>query len=107
MTEILIARYVDGKQDHSVEWQPVLIHGSTMEMDRRRTGHVRWLVDDTDLLENRSETGYTMKDASILPNMNSAFITNIINREVQAQAANQYREPIRDTVYTRYGVVLR
>lgn len=102
---ILIARYVDGKQDHSVEVQPVLIHvehnGNGQTIDRT----VRWLVDDTDLLENRSETGYTMKDASILPNMNSAFITNIINREVQAQAANQYREKIQDTVYTRYGVV--
>ena len=77
---ILIARYVDGKQDHSVEVQPVLIHvehnGNGQTIDRT----VRWLVDDTDLLENRSETGYTMKDASILPNMNSAFITNIINR---------------------------
>ena len=102
---ILIARYVDGKQDHSVEVQPVLIHvehnGNGQTIDRT----VRWLVDDTDLLENRSETGYTMKDASVLPNMNSAFITNIINREVQAQAANQYREKIQDTVYTRYGVV--
>ena len=102
---ILIARYVDGKQDHSVEVQPVLIHvehnGNGQTIDRT----VRWLVDDTDLLENRSETGYTMKDASILPNMNSAFIANIINREVQAQAANQYREKIQDTVYTRYGVV--
>ncbi len=91
----MIARYVDGKQDHSVEVQPVLIHvehnGNGQTIDRT----VRWLVDDTDLLENRSETGYTMKDASILPNMNSAFITNIINREVQAQAANQYREKIR------------
>lgn len=102
---VLIARYVDGVQDHSVEVQPVLIHvehnGNGQTVDRT----VRWLVDDTDLLENRSETGYTMKDASVMPNMNSAFITNIINREVQAQAANQYREKIRDTVYTRYGVV--
>ena len=75
------ARYVDGKQDHSVEVQPVLIHvehnGNGQTIDRT----VRWLVDDTDLLENRSETGYTMKDASVLPNMNSAFIVNIINRK--------------------------
>ena len=46
-----------------------------------------------------------MKDGLVMPNMNSAFITNIVNREVKAQAQNQYREPIRDTVYTRYGVV--
>ncbi len=102
---ILIARYVDGKQDHSVEVQPVLIHaehnGNGQTVDRT----VRWLVDDTDLLENRSESGYTIKDALIMPNMNSAFITDIVNREVSAQKANQYREKIQDTVYTRYGVV--
>lgn len=102
---ILIARYVDGKQDHSVEVQPVRIHaehnGNGQTIDRT----VRWMVDDTDLLDNRSETGYTMKDAVVMPNMNSAFITNIVNREVKAQADNQYREKIRDTVYTRYGVV--
>ena len=102
---ILIARYVDGKQDHSVEVQPVYIHvehnGNGQTIDRT----VRWTVDDTDLLENRSETGYTRKDAAVLPNMNSAFITDIINQEVKAQAENEYREKIRDTVYTRYGVV--
>lgn len=102
---VLIARYVDGIQDHSVEVQPVLVHaehnGNGQTVDRT----VRWLIDDADLLENRSDAGYTMKDARIMPNMNSAFITNIVNREVKAQAQNQYREKIRDTVYTRYGVV--
>lgn len=102
---VLIARYVDGKQDHSVEVQPVLIHaehnGNGQTVDRT----VRWLVDDTDLLENRSESGYTTKDARVMPNMDSAFITDIVNREVKAQAENQYREKIQDTVYTRYGVV--
>lgn len=102
---ILIARYVDGKQDHSVEVQPVLIHAEHNGNGQTADRTVRWLVDDTDLLENRSEAGYTMKDGLVMPNMNSAFITNIVNREVKAQAQNQYREPIRDTVYTRYGVV--
>ena len=102
---ILIARYVDGKQDHSVEVQPVLIHSEHNGNGQTADRTVRWLVDDTDLLENRSEAGYTMKDGLVMPNMNSAFITNIVNREVKAQAQNQYREPIRDTVYTRYGVV--
>lgn len=102
---ILIARYVDGKQDHSVEVQPVLIHAEHNGNGQTADRTVRWLVDDTDLLENRSEVGYTMKDGLVMPNMNSAFITNIVNREVKAQAQNQYREPIRDTVYTRYGVV--
>lgn len=102
---VLIARYVDGKQDHSVEVQPVLIHaehnGNGQTVDRR----VRWLIDDTDLLENRSESGYTTTDARIMPKMDSAFITDIVDREVKAQAENQYREKIQDTVYTRYGVV--
>ena len=102
---ILIARYVDGKQDHSVEVQPILIHAEHNGNGQTADRTVRWLVDDTDLLENRSEAGYTMKDGLVMPNMNSAFITNIVNREVKAQAQNQYREPIRDTVYTRYGVV--
>lgn len=102
---ILIARYVDGKQDHSVEVQPVLVHAEHNGNGQTADRTVRWMIDDTDLLENRSETGYTMKDALVMPNMNSAFITNIVNREVKAQAQNQYREKIRDTVYTRYGVV--
>ncbi len=102
---ILIARYVDGELDHSVEVQPVLIHvehnGNGQTIDRT----VRWTLDDTDLLENRSEAGYTLKDALVMPNMNSSFIQETVNREVQAQAKNAYREKIRDTVYTRYGVV--
>ena len=102
---ILIARYVDGKQDHSVEVQPVLVHAEHNGNGQTADRTVCWLIDDTDLLENRSEVGYTMKDALVMPNMNSAFITNIVNREVKAQAQNQYREKIRDTVYTRYGVV--
>jgi hypothetical protein len=57
---ILIARYVDGELDHSVEVQPVLIHvehnGNGQTIDRT----VRWTLDDTDLLENRSEAGYTL-----------------------------------------------
>ncbi len=102
---ILIARYIDGEQDQSVEIQPLRIHaehnGSGQTADRT----VRWLVDDMDLLVNRSEPGYTESDGFILPNLNSEFIQGIVNRELQTQADGQYREPIRNTIYTRYGVM--
>ena len=102
---ILIARYIDGEQDRTVEVQPVAVHaehnGAGQTVDRT----VRWSVDDLNLLLNRSETGYTQKDAAILPNLESSFIQDIISREVQAQAANQYREKISNTIYTKYAVV--
>lgn len=102
---ILIARYIDGVQDQSVEVQPVAVHaelnGNGQTVDRT----VRWSVDDVNLVENRSESGYTTKDARILPNLNSSFIQDILNREVQAQADNQYREKIGDTIYTKYAVL--
>lgn len=102
---ILIARYIDGEQDRTVEVQPITIHaehnGAGHTVDRT----VRWIVDDLNLLINRSENGYTEKDAAVLPNLQSSFIQNIISREVEAQADNQYREKINNTVYTKYAVV--
>ena len=102
---ILIARYIDGEQDRTVEVQPVTVHaehnGAGQTVDRT----VRWSVDDQNLLINRSENGYTLRDAAVLPNLDSSFIQDIIAREVEAQAANQYREKIGNTVYTKYAVV--
>lgn len=102
---ILIARYIENEPDQSVEVQPVLIHaehnGTGQTADRR----VLWSVDDPDLLMNQSDTGYTLKDGRILPNLKSSFIQGIIRQETRAQADNQYREPIRGTVHTRYAVV--
>jgi len=101
----LIARYINGEQDTSVEVQPVTVHvehnGAGGTVDRT----VQWSVDDKNLIINQSERGYTDTDARILPNMDSDFIQEIINREVQAQADNQYREKINNTVYTRDAVV--
>ena len=102
---ILIARYIDGARDESVDVQPVAVH-----VEHNGAGHtadrtVRWSVDDDNLLENCSEGGYTLQDGMILPNLNSMFIQDIINREVQAQADNQYREKINNTIYTRYAVL--
>ncbi|MDD3252936.1 MAG: hypothetical protein PHV18_10270 [Lachnospiraceae bacterium] len=102
---ILIARYIDGVLDQSVEVQPVAIHATLNGMGQTVDQSVKWSVDDAELLENRSETGYTLKDAAILPNLNSSFIQNIINREVKAQADHQYREKINDTIYTQYAVL--
>ncbi len=102
---ILIARYIDRVQDQSVEVQPVAIHMEHNGMGETIDRTVRWSVDDTDLLFNRSEAGYTEKDGLVLPNINSRFVQEILQRELKAQAENQYREPIRDTIYTRYAVV--
>lgn len=102
---ILIARYIEESRDRTLEAQPVLIHAEHNGTGQTADRTVRWSVDDDNLLENHCESGYTMMDAAVLPNLNSAFIQGIINREVQAQAENRYREKINDTIYTRYAVV--
>lgn len=101
----LIARYLNGQPDQSVEVQPVNIHaesnGAGQTVDRR----VKWSVDDTDLLENLSQSSYTMADAVILPEIESGFVRDILEREVKAQADGGYGEKINNTIYKRYGVV--
>lgn len=102
---ILIARYINGALDQTVDIQPISIHavcnGSGNSADRR----VKWSVDDTELLFNASENGYTWKDAKIMPNVNASSIQTILNREIQAQAENQYREKIDNRIYTQVAVV--
>lgn len=102
---ILIARYLNGSPDGGVEVQPVLIHAEHNGMGETADRTVRWSVDDTDLLSHQSETGYTTKDAAVMPNLSSSFITGILNREVQAQADNQYQEKIQNTIYSKDAVV--
>ncbi len=102
---ILIARYIDGEQDRTVEVQPVAVHAEHNGAGQTADRTVRWSVDDLNLLINHSENGYTLRDAAILPNLESSFIQDIITREVEAQAANQYREKISSTVYEKYAVV--
>ncbi len=101
----LIARYIDTAQDTSVQVQPVAIHGEHNEAGWTADRTMRWSVDDTNLLVNLSDAGYTVKDAVIMPNLDSAFIQGIINREVQAQADGQYQEKINNTIYTQNAVV--
>ncbi|MGN0158572.1 MAG: hypothetical protein ACI39W_05460 [Brotaphodocola sp.] len=102
---VLIARYIDGALDQTVEVQPISIHaicnGSGDVADRT----VIWSVDDGNLLDNHSDVGYTLKDAKIMPNVNSSFVQTILNREIEAQADNQYREKISNTVYSQAAVV--
>lgn len=102
---ILIARYINEALDTSVQVQPVTIHvehnGAGATVDRT----VKWSVDDKNMIINQSEQGYTRTDAHILPNLDSDFIQKIISQEVKAQAENQYREKISNTIYTRDAVV--
>lgn len=101
----LIARYINGKADESVQITPVTIHAEHNGEGSSHDQTVKWSVDDTDLLENQSEDGWTQSDARIIPNMNSQFINDIINSEVQKQADNGYRTPISNTIYEDYAVV--
>lgn len=101
----LIARYIDEKPDTSVQVQPVTIHGEHNGSGWVANRTMKWSVDDTNLLTNLSETGYTQRDAVIMPNLSSNFVQGIINREIQAQADNQYREKINNTIYMSHAVV--
>ncbi len=102
---LLIARYIDEKPDTSVQVQPVTIHGEHNGSGWTANRTMKWSVDDTNLLMNLSEAGYTTKDAVIMPNLFSNFVQGILNREVQAQADNQYQEKINNTIYTSHAVV--
>ncbi len=102
---ILIARYIDEELDQKVEVQPVSIHAFTNGTDSSSDNTVKWSVDDMDLLENHSNIGYTRNDAKIIPDIQSSFIQGILNREVEAQADNRYREKINNTIYSRSAVV--
>ncbi|SEU22297.1 hypothetical protein SAMN05443270_3466 [Lacrimispora sphenoides] len=102
---ILIARYIGGVQDTSVEVQPVSIHAEHNNDGSTVNKTVQWSVDDTNLITSTSESGYTLTDAKIMPNLQSNFIQNIITQEVQAQANAGYANSISNTVYRKNAVV--
>lgn len=102
---ILIARYIDGMPDRQVEVQPISIHAVCNGAGGSADSSVKWSVDDSNLLINSSDTGYTRTDARILPNINASFVQDILNRELEAQADDQYRNKINNTVYSRSAVV--
>ncbi len=111
MTEIrnsegtLIARYIDGNLDTSVQVQPVLIHGEHNVTGETADRTVLWSVDDEKLINLEAESGYTEKDAGIMPNISGEFIQGIIAEETKKQADSQYQEAISPTVYERRAVV--
>lgn len=103
----LIAKYINGARDTSVQVLPVALHAAHNGEGAAADETVSWSIDDTDLLhfEDGWRGGYTAEDAKIVPNIQSDFIQGIINREVRAQADGRYQQPIRGTIYTDSAVV--
>lgn len=102
---VLIARYINGNQDQSVEVQPVRIHGEHNQEGNTADRTITWSVDDSDLLVNMSPAESTMEDARIMPNLEGTFIQGIIRREEEKQADSGYEEAISPIVYEQSGVV--
>lgn len=103
----LIAKYINGSRDTSVQVLPVTIHAEHNGEGATADRTVSWSIDDTDLLhfEDDWTGGYTMKDARILPNMDSRFIQGIINKKVKEQADGNYQQAIDNGIYTDSAVV--
>ncbi len=101
----LIARYLNGIPDSSVEVQPIAIHGEHNSYGDTADRTMKWSVDDPDLIQMTATAGYTTEDARILPNLSGSFIQTILNREIQIQANSQYQEIIQPTIYEKDGVV--
>lgn len=101
----LIARYLNGVPDASVEVQPITVHGEHNSYGDTADRSMKWSVDDPDLLQMTAYEGYTAEDARILPNLSGSFIQDILNREIQTQADSQYQETIQPTIYEKNGVV--
>lgn len=101
----LIARYLNGAPDASVEIQPVAVHGEHNSFGDTADRTMKWSVDDPDLLHLTAPEGYTTEDARILPNLTGSFIQEILNREIQIQADSQYQEAIKPVIYERNAVV--
>lgn len=102
---VLIARYINGSPDSETEVHPVRIHGEHNTWGSTADRTVTWSVDDRDLLLLTSSPGYTEEDAMVMPNLNSSFILEILNRETGRQADSGYAEPISPVIYERSAVV--
>lgn len=72
----LIAKYINGNRDTSVQVLPVAVHAEHNGVGSTADRTVSWSIDDTDLLhfEDGWTGGYTTNDAKIVPNMDSKFI---------------------------------
>jgi len=102
---ILIARYINGSLDTTVEVQPIRIHGEHNKTGDTADQSLKWSVDDANLLVLDSPAGYTKEDAAVMPSLDSSFIQGILNREIEKQADNDYMEIISPAVYEQSAVV--
>lgn len=101
----LIARYLNGMPDSTVKVQSIGIHGEHNSYGDTVDRTMRWSVDDGDLIQLEASDDYTEGDAWIFPNLSGTFIQDILGRELQLQADNQYQEPIQPIVYEKSAVV--
>lgn len=101
----VIARYINRELDSTIEVQPIRIHGEHNTTGSTSDQSLKWSVDDKDLLLLMSDTEYTLEDAKIIPNMESTFIQEILNREARVQAENGYLEAISPVVYEQSAIV--
>lgn len=103
----LIAKYINGNRDTSVQVLPVSVHAEHNGVGSTADRTVSWSIDDTDLLhfEDGWTGGYTTNDAKIVPNMDSKFIQSIINKKVKEQADGNYQQAIDNTIYTDSAVL--
>lgn len=101
----LIARYVGSVAE--VTPSPVSIHAEHNGAGDVSNQTVKWSVDMPELLTltGVTEDVYTDKDAYVMPNLQSSFIQNIINKKVGEQSAGNYAEAIDDTVYEDVAIV--
>lgn len=103
----LIAKYIGDTADGSVTPDPVSIHAEHNGEGNASDRTVKWSLDNVNLLtlSNVNTTEWTTKDARVMPNMNSNFITNIINKKVQAQVDSGYADAIDNTIYSDVATV--
>lgn len=102
---VLIARYLNGVPDSSVEIQPAAVHGEHNSFGDTTDRTMKWSVDDPDLIQLSAAEGYTTEDAKIFPDLSGTFIQEILNREIKIQADSQYQEIIKPVIYERSAVV--
>lgn len=86
---------------------PVMIHAEHNGEGSTNDKTVKWAVDNENLITLTKEESaeYTEKDAYIMPNLSSNFITNIINKQVKAQVDSGYIAAIDNTIYSAAAVV--
>ena len=103
----LIAKYIGDTVDQSVTPDPVSIHAEHNGEGSAHDKTVKWSIDNENLLvlSNVDTTNWTEKDARVMPNMKSNFITTTLNKKVQEQIDSGYANAIDNTVYSDVAIV--